>query len=382
MPTIFHLDLDAFFVSVERILDPSLKGKPVIVGGDPHGRGVVAACSYEARAFGLRSGMPIRDAFRLCPKGIYLHGHGKEYSRYSKAVKNILERYAPVMEQASIDEFYMDFSGCQKIYGNPYYFASLLQAEIKRELSLPCSIGIAANKYVAKISSDYAKPEGITYVVAGQEQEFLAPLPIETMPGIGKVTTKQLNARGFRIIKDITNASSDYFTTHLGKYGLAIYEHAHGKGTEFLTVQHERKSIGREETFQKDISDTHEIEKILFHLVEDVANSLRKKGWMTKTITLKLRYSDFITITRAQSLKEPSNSDKIIFNTITELFRNAYKRRVAIRLIGVQLTNFYSSFEQENLFDGKEEKEKRMLNSIDELRAKYGLKIIQYGSTS
>ncbi|MCK9211120.1 MAG: DNA polymerase IV [Ignavibacteriaceae bacterium] len=380
MPTIFHLDLDAFFVSVERILDPSLEGKPVVVGGDPHGRGVVAACSYEARSFGLRSGMPIRDAFKLCPKGIYLHGHGKEYSRYSKAVKNILERYAPVMEQASIDEFYMDFSGCEKIYGNPYYFASLLQAEIKKELSLPCSIGIASNKYVAKISSDYAKPEGITYVVAGQEQEFLAPLPIETMPGIGKVTTKELNARGFRIIKDITNASSEYFSLLFGKYGIAIYEHAHGKGSEFLTVERERKSIGREETFQKDIADHKEIENILFHLVEDVSNSLRKKKWMTKTLTLKLRYSDFITLTRSLSLKEPTSSDKIIYNAVVELFRNAYKRRVSVRLIGVQLTNFYNSFEQVNLFDGKDEKEKRMLQAVDALRQKFGVKIVHYGA--
>ncbi|MFA6596390.1 MAG: DNA polymerase IV [Ignavibacteriaceae bacterium] len=379
MATIFHLDLDAFFVSVERILDPSLEGKAVIVGGDPQGRGVVAACSYEARAFGLHSAMPIRDAFRRCPDGIYLHGHGKEYTRYSKAVKNILEHYAPVMEQASIDEFYMDFSGCEKIYGHPYVLALRLQAEIKKELSLPCSIGIASNKFVAKIGSDYAKPEGITYVIAGQEQEFLAPLPIETMPGIGRVTTKELNARGFRIIKDITNASSEYFSLLFGKYGNAIYDHAHGKGTEFLTVERERKSIGREETFQTDLAEHKEIENILFHLVEDVCNSLRKKGWMAKTITLKLRYSDFITLTRSQTFKEPANSDKVIFNAAVELFRNAYKRRVTIRLIGIQLTNFYSSFEQENLFDGKDEKEKRMLQAVDALRQKYGIKIVHYG---
>lgn len=379
MSTIFHLDLDAFFVSVERILDPSLKGKPVIVGGDPQGRGVVAACSYEARAFGLHSAMPIREAFRRCPNGIYLHGHGKEYTRYSKAVTNILMRYAPVLEQASIDEFYMDFSGCEKIYGHPYFFASRMQAEIKKELSLPCSIGIAANKFVAKIGSDYAKPEGITYVIAGQEQEFLAPLPIETMPGIGKVTTKELNARGFRIIKDITDASVEYFSLLFGKYGSAIYEHAHGKGTEFLTVERTRKSICREETFQNDTADKAQIQKILFELTEDVCNSLRKKKWMTKTITLKLRYSDFVTITRSQTLKEPANSDKIIFNTTAELFRNAYKRRVSVRLIGIHLTNFYSSFEQENLFDGKEEKEKRMLQAIDTLRLKYGLEIVHYG---
>lgn len=358
----------------------SLEGKPVIVGGDPQGRGVVAACSYEARAFGLHSAMPIREAFRRCPNGVYLHGHGKEYTRYSKAVKNILERYAPVLGQASIDEFYIDFSGCEKIYGHPYFFASRIQAEIKKELSLPCSIGIASNKFVAKIGSDYAKPEGITYIVAGQEQEFLAPLPIETMPGIGKVTTKDLNARGFRIIKDITNTSSEYFSLLFGKYGSAIYEHAHGKGTEFLTVERTRKSIGREETFQTDTADKMQIQKILFELTEDVCNSLRKKKWMTKTITLKLRYSDFVTITHSQTLKEPANSDKIIFNTAAELFRNAYKRRVSVRLIGIHLTNFYGSFEQENLFDGKEEKEKRMLQAIDTLRAKYGLQIIRYGT--
>jgi len=381
MSTIFHLDLDTFFVSVERILDPSLEGKPVVVGGDPHGRGVVAACSYEARAYGLHSAMPIRDAFRLCPNGIYLHGHGKEYSRYSKAVKNILERYAPVIEQASIDEFYMDFSGCEKIYGHPYPFAASIQSEIKKELALPCSIGIASNKYVAKICSDYAKPQGITYVITGQEQEFLAPLPIETMPGVGKVTTRALNARGFHIIKDITNASSDYFSMTFGKYGSAIYEHAHGKGTDFLTIERERKSIGKEETFQKDISDHKEIENILYLLVEDVCNSLRKKGWMTKTITLKLRYSDFITLTRAKTIKEPTNSDKIIFKTVAALFREAYKRRVSIRLIGIQLTNFYSAFEQENLFDTKEEKEKKILEAVDALRLKYGLKIIRYGVT-
>jgi len=380
MPTIFHLDLDAYYVSVERILDPSLEGKAVIVGGDPHGRGVVAACSYEARAFGLHSGMPIRDAFRLCPKGIYLHGNGKEYTRYSKAVKNILERYAPFLEQASIDEFYMDFSGCEKIYGHPYPFAARIQKEILDELSLPCSIGIASNKYVAKISSDYAKPKGITYVIAGQEKEFLAPLPIEAMPGIGRVTKNLLNARGFRIVKDITSMPSNYFSLTMGKYGSAIYEHALGKGAEFITVGSERKSIGREETFQKDIADHKEIEKVLFMLIEDVSNSLRKKGWMAKTINLKLRYSDFITLTRSKTVKEPVNSDKIIFNTAVELFRNAYKRKVSIRLIGVQLANFCTSFEQENLFDEKERKEKRMLQALDALRKKYGFGVIHYGA--
>lgn len=379
MSTIFHLDLDTFFVSVERILDPSLMGKPVIVGGDPHGRGVVAACSYEARTYGLHSAMPIREAFQLCPNGIYLHGHGEEYSRYSKGVKAILAKYAPALEQASIDEFYMDFSGCEKIYGHPYAFAAKLQTEIKNELMLPASIGIASNKYVAKIASDYAKPEGITYVLKGFEQEFLAPLPIETLPGVGKVTTKALQARGFRKVKDITNTSPGYLSTIFGRPGTALFDHAHGKGSEYLIIERERKSIGREETFGKDITDVKQIEKILFGLVEEAADSLRKKGWMAKTVTLKLRYSDFITLTRAQTLKQPVNNDKAIFDAAVTAFRSSYKRRVAVRLIGVQLTNFYQSYEQENLFSGKEDKEKRILQAVDTLRLKYGIGIVKFG---
>ncbi len=174
MRTIFHLDLDAFFVSVERILDPSLKGKPVIVGGNPkYGRGVVAACSYEARMYGLHSAMPIRTAYRLCPHGIYLHGSHGEYSLFSKAVKNILKQYAPIVQRASIDEFYMDFTGCQNVYGSLFAFASFLQKEIKQKLSLPCSIGIGSNKTIAKIGSDCMKPQGITYIMPGMEKEFL-----------------------------------------------------------------------------------------------------------------------------------------------------------------------------------------------------------------
>ena len=171
--------MDAFFVSVERVLDPSLEGKPVIVGGDPHGRGVVAACSYEARKFGLHSAMPIKTAYRLCPHGIYLRGHGREYGRYSMAAKKILEEYFPVVQQASVDEFYLDFSGCERIYGDAYSFAKKIQSEILTRLGLPCSIGIASNKSVAKIASDYKKPLGITLVPDGTEKEFLAPLPIE-----------------------------------------------------------------------------------------------------------------------------------------------------------------------------------------------------------
>jgi DNA polymerase-4 len=244
MRTIFHLDLDAFFVSVERILDPSLKGKPVIVGGDPKfGRGVVTACSYEAREYGLHSAMPIRTAYRLCPHGVYIHGSHSEYSYFSKAVKNILKQYAPVIQKASIDEFYMDFTGCRNVYGSLFAFAAFLQKEIKEKLSLPCSIGIGSNKTIAKIGSDCMKPQGITYIMPGMEKEFLSPMPVETIPGVGKVTLKDFHSKGIYRICDITNLPQDYFAAAYGKYGIDLYRKACGGGSEYLSIEREQKSI-------------------------------------------------------------------------------------------------------------------------------------------
>ncbi|MFA7290296.1 MAG: DNA polymerase IV, partial [Melioribacteraceae bacterium] len=248
MKTIFHLDLDAFFVSVERVLDPSLEGKPVIVGGDPNSRGVVAACSYEARKYGLHSAMPIKTAYKLCPQGIYLHGSHKEYVRFSKNVKAILENYSPMIEQASIDEFFMDFTGCEYIYGSLFMFASRLQKEIWDKLSLPCSIGIGSNKNVAKIGSDCMKPKGITYIIHGYEKEFLAPMPISVIPGVGKVTQKTLNSKGFYVISDIQNSPADYFALLFGKHGISLWNRANGEGSDLLTLSHQRKSISKETT--------------------------------------------------------------------------------------------------------------------------------------
>lgn len=376
---IFHLDLDAFFISVERILNPDLIGKPVIVGGDPRGRGVVAACSYEAREYGLHSAMPIRKAFKLCPHGIYLHGNYQEYVYFSKAVRNILEKYAPVLEQASIDEFYLDFSGCQRIYGHPYFFASRIQNQIRKELKLPCSIGIASNKFVAKVASDYAKPMGITIVYPGLEADFLAPLPIEAMIGIGEKMKSELNAKGFYRISDIQNSSLEYFKIAFGKTGEMIYEHALGRGDVLLNTEIKRKSIGREHTFDKDTINISEIEKTLFELVEDVCNTMRQLNWQSKTIGIKFRYSDFQTLTRAKTLTNPTNDDRIIYSTALELFKSNYKRRVSIRLIGIHLTNFSEGFSQDVLFETIDEKRKKLLNSIDKLRNKYGLEIIHYG---
>jgi len=380
MKTIFHLDMDAFFVSVERILDPSLEGKPVIVGGDPHGRGVVAACSYEARQFGIHSAMPIRNAFKLCPNGIYLHGHGKEYGRFSKAVKNFLEHYFPTVQQASIDEFYLDYTGCQKNYGEPVKFAEKLQNEIWKKFNLPCSIGIASNKTIAKIASDYKKPRGITFVPPGSEKDFLAPLPIEKMPGIGKATLPILRARGFSSIGDIAKSSPDYLSTLLGKFGIELWDKANGKGNDIIVTEHERKSISKETTFDKDLVSKSKIEAILFELVSKVCQLLRNENWQTSTVSIKLRYTDFVTITRAKTI-EPTDDDKVVFEVAKELFEKSYTRRVGIRLIGVHLSKLNHYTEQCILFEDDETIRKRMLRAVMKIRDKYGFDSIWIGKT-
>jgi DNA polymerase-4 len=380
MRTIFHLDLDTFFVSVERILDPSLKGKPVIVGGDPKfGRGVVAACSYEAREYGLHSAMPIRTAYRLCPHGVYIHGSHNEYSYFSKAVKNILKQYAPVIEKASIDEFYMDFTGCRNVYGSLFAFAAFLQNEIREKLSLPCSIGIGSNKTIAKIGSDCMKPQGITYIMPGMEKEFLTPMPVETIPGVGKVTLKDLHSKGIYRICDITNLPQDYFAAAYGKYGIDLYRKANGGGSEYLTLEREQKSISHERTF-KDVTSKQYLKEKLFKLTGKICQELRDKGWEASTINIKLRYSDFKTLTRSKTIK-PTDDDKIVFDAAWNMMMKAYTRRVAVRLIGIGLSRFNKFSEQEELFEWKEIKRKKMLRAITRLRDQYGYEIIQMGTS-
>lgn len=379
MRTIFHLDLDSFFVSVERILDPSLKGKPVIAGANPeYGRGVVAACSYEAREYGLHSGMPIKQAYQLCPNGIYLNGNHKEYSQYSKAVKRILEKYAPLIEQASVDEFYMDFTGTKNIYGSLYMFAVRLQKEIFDKLQLPCSIGIGSNKTIAKICSDYAKPKGITYVVPGMEKEFLSPLPVETIPGVGKVTLQDLHLKGIYKISELAKLSEDYLITAFGKYGAALWIKANGGGSEYLNPPTERKSISKERTYGKDENNRSEIEQTLFKLTGQVCQLLRDKNWQASTISIKLRYSDFVTLTRAKTIK-PTDDDKIIYETAVKLLHKADTRRVSIRLVGIHLTKFNEFTEQEEIFEDEDIKRKKMFRAITKIRDKFGYASIQFG---
>jgi len=377
---IFHLDLDAFFVSVERILDPTLEGKPVIVGANPDSRrGVISACSYEARKYGLHSAMPIGQAYKLCPNGIYLRGSYGEYARYSRLVRNILSRYAPVLKQASVDEFYMDFSGCRATYGAPIDLATHLQKEIWNELSLPASIGIASNTSVAKVCSDFHKPMGITYVIPGMEREFLAPLPIEALPGIGKVTQRELNAKGFFKLGDIARAPVEYFTIALGKVGQELWERANGEGNTVISGEHEQKSISKEHTFGKDETDIDKMKGMLFSMSGEVAQSLRKQGVMATNVILKLRYSDFTTLTRTVKIS-PDDDDKIFYEAVLRLFEKNYTRRVSVRLLGVGVANLTHAGYQEDMFDEQAGKRKRVLSAVDELRDRFGDHYIKIGA--
>ena len=381
MRTIFHLDLDAFFVSVERILNPDLNGKPVIVGADPQkgeGRGVVAACSYEAREYGLHSAMPIQQAYRLCPHGIYVHGSHGEYSRYSRAVGHILGKYAPQIQKASIDEYYMDFTGCRQMYGSMFAFATFLQREIWEKLSLPCSIGIGRNKTIAKIGSDCMKPRGITYIIPGMEKEFLAPMPVETIPGVGKMTLPQLHAKGFYTIGDVSSASEEYFGAAFGKMGLDLWRKANGEGSEYLSTPVAQKSISSERTYGTDVLNRAQMEDTLHKLTGKVCQQVRDEGWQAGKVSLKLRYSDFVTLTRDKTMK-PTDDDKVVYETILDLFHKAYTRRVAVRLLGVKLAKFNEFFEQGQLFEEKAETRKRMLRAVTKLRDKFGYETIQFG---
>lgn len=381
MRTIFHLDLDAFFVSVERILNPQLEGKVVIVGSDPQdgqGRGVISACSYEARKYGLHSGMAISKAFRLCPKGIYLKGHSKEYLYYSKEVASILNKYAPQIEQASIDEFYMDFTGTQHIYKNNRLLAKELQRVIYNQLGLPSSIGIATNKTIAKIASDFYKPKGVTEVLPGMEKEFLRLLPIERIPGIGKQTLPKLKLKGFNLAGDIAKLPEKYFTNIWGKAGSAIWKKANGYGSDIIENSKDRKSISKEHTFEMDINDLELIEKTAFYLVGKICHKVRKMNWLASTVTLKLRYHNFETLTRTKTIKA-TNDDNIVFSVIKELLTANYNKGIKIRLIGVGISNFCSNEEQIDLFEKESENRKQMLTAVTKLRDKFGYEIINVG---
>jgi DNA polymerase IV len=376
--TIFHVDMDAFFVSVEELFDPSLKGKPVVVGGQRDERGVVSAASYAARKFGVHSAMPLRTAAKLCPQAIFVSGHPERYREYSAKAYGVLNTFSPQVEMASIDEAYLDMTGTDRLHGPPLRAAHTLHTKMKAETELNCSIGIGASRLIAKVSSAKAKPNGVLWVVPGQEAKFLAPLDVRDIPGVGKVMEQNLHALGIQQVGDLAKLEDDVLEERFGKWGLALAGKSRGEdaGGWFDTEVGENtgpKSISHEHTFNEDTANQEQLESTLMRLSEMVARRLREHGLHARTIQLKLRYKDFATITRAHSLAAPTQLDTEVFEQIRTLFRKNWKKGAEVRLLGVHVSSFEDGPGQVDLIDGeRQQRWKQALAAADKLRDKYG----------
>lgn len=378
---IFHIDLDAFFVSVEQALAPELKGKPVIVGGQPDRRGVVASASYEARAFGVRSAMPLYQAYQLCPKAIFLQGNFSRYREASDRFMAILSDFSPCLEPGGLEEAYLDITGCD-IYGSPHQIALTIKERVKKELDLIASIGIASCKVVAKIASDLSKPNGLIEVAAGQEKKFLAPLPIDKLPGVGPKTEQALKDIGITTIGQLAAMPPESAKRLLGSSGMMLYRHANGVDNRKLEPSGEAKSISRETTFAQDAMDHHVLQAILRYLCERVGSELRQQNKQAKSVSLKLRYSDFTTINRSRSSAEAIDSDDAIFAATARLLDKALAgKHKPVRLLGVEVANLVGDARQLHLFDYSAQRQERLDKTIDRIRKKYGFDSIQTGRT-
>jgi len=384
--SVFHVDMDAFFVSVEELFDPSLQGKPVVVGGQRHERGVVAAASYAARKFGVHSAMPLRTAAKLCPAAIFVDGHPDRYRECSRKVHTVLQSFTPQVEMVSIDEAYLDMTGTERLHGPPLVAANKLHQQMKAETRLNCSIGIGTSRLIAKVCSGKAKPHGLLYVVPGQEAKFLAPLNVRDIPGVGKVTEQNLRELGIVTVGDVARLDDRFLEEHLGKWGLALAGKARGQdaGAWFegeIGEDTAAKSISHEHTYSYDTANVDQIEATLMRLSEMVGRRLREQHFHARTLQLKLRYKDFSTITRAHTLETPTQLDNEIFDTIRRLFQANWRKGAEVRLLGVHASSFQEHSGQGDLLrDESRGKWEQALSAMDRLRDKFGESSITLGT--
>jgi DNA polymerase-4 len=369
--------MDAFFVSVEELFDPSLKGKPVVVGGQKNERGVVSAASYAARKFGIHSAMPLRTAAKLCPQATFVDGHPERYRDYSAKVFEVLNRFSPKLEMVSIDEAYVDMTGTERLHGPPLRAAHALHETMKATTDLNCSIGIGTSRLIAKVCSDQAKPNGVLFVLPGGEVEFLAPLDVRKIPGVGKVMEKRLQDQGIRTVGDLAGHDERWLQQNFGALGVALAGKSRGldAGAWFdadIGEDDGPRSISHEHTFNTDTAEAQKLEAMLARLSEMVCRRLREQNLHARTLQLKLRYSDFTTITRARTLDEPTSVDSEVFAAIRELFRANWNRST-VRLLGVHAAHFDEESEQLSL-DGRTAHDKwnQALSAADKLREKFG----------
>jgi DNA polymerase IV len=371
--------MDAFFASVEVVQNPALKGKPLIIGGDKSDRrGVVCTASYEARKFGVHSAMPLVQAKRLCPHGIYMRGHFEHYREASEQVRAVLDTVSPLVEFASIDEAYVDVSGSQRLFGGDDAIGRYIKERIREETQLPCSIAITPNKLVSKVAVDEAKPDGYLRIEAGQEEEFFRPLPLKKLPGVGPRTRETLESLGVLTVGHLAALPRETMLRVFGQMGYALQQAARGMSAAVVEPHSVPKSISRETTFEQDLLDWAEVERVLVYLTERAMYALRENGMECKCVTLKVRYSDFDTRTFARTLREPTALDSEVLDVLRELVPKARERRARVRLIGVALTSLRHNQHQMRLFGGQfSEKWERALEGVDTIRSRHGFEFIR-----
>lgn len=376
MKTIVHVDMDSFFASVEQRDNPELRGKPVIVGGHRDSRrGVVATCSYEARKYGVHSAMPIVRAVQLCPQGIFLPSSHAKYAEVSQQIRQVLREFSPLVENVSIDEAFLDMTGCEHSYASLTEMGRYLKKRIWEAVSLTASVGIGPNKLVAKLASDYNKPDGLVVVAPEEVEDWLAPMPVDKIWGIGQKTTQALAQMQIRTIADLRRCSREFLLRRFGKQGLQLYQLARGIDTRKVTPESPTKSVGKETTFEYDVANPRVLKAVLADLVAQVGFRLRRYNLWGKTVTLKLRFSDFTTLTRSQSVTEPLHDDDGIFNIAYPLLQRNLNNR-PLRLLGVYVSHLTSSPQASLFADPRQEK---LTNAIDAINRKYHKPVIRKG---
>jgi len=373
-----HVDMDAFFAAIEQLDDPSLDGKPVIVGAKPGGRGVVSTCNYEARRFGLHSAMPISQASKRCPHGVYLRPRMKRYAAVSKEVMAALSTISPVVEPVSVDEAFVDVTGLGALFGNPPAIGERTKKAVLERTGLGCSVGIGPNRLVAKIASDHDKPDGLTIVNADEVDAFLAPLPVSTLRGVGRVLGKKLAAAGVRTVADLRQWDRRKLSKRFGaNTGAMLHRQARGKGSDAIGHREGRKSISKETTFDRDVSDTEKIRETLRSQSAKVGRSARRKGLHGRCIQIKIRLKGFETHTRSRTIREATNGDDEIFKTGWELFKTSGFASKPIRLIGIGISD-WSSDNQLELFPREHKKIDDLLDTRDRIVERFGADVFGF----
>lgn len=379
--SILHVDMDAFFASVEQRDNPDLRGKPVIVGGGRHERGVVSAASYEARKFGVHSAMPSRTAYKLCPEGIFVFPNMEKYREASRQIMAILESFTPYVEPLSIDEAFLDVTGAMRKFGDAVTIATLIKSEIHRQTGLTASVGVAPNKFLAKLASDLKKPDGLAVITEESKIQVLAPLPVSKIWGVGKVTEERLRKLSIQTIGDLQRFPIEDLRRSFGNAADHLHALARGEDDRNIEEPGESKSISSEHTFDMDTADIDQIMRVLLEQCEEVGTRLRQEKLAARTVQLKLRHEDFTTLTRRRTLPSPTQDEMMIYEVARQLLSAEKITGKRIRLIGVGGSNLMLPEIQADLFDGGDEKRARLVKAVDELRSKLGSGAIKRGTT-